>query len=87
MNALPTKEEIATQLRDLIEGRKTREEASAWASSFVCRDHPRVTDWTAWEALKTLGGADLQVDLDGRYLYHENDFRKWLDDLLGNPSG
>jgi hypothetical protein len=82
MNTIPTREDIAARLRDLIEGRQTKEEVSAWASTFVCDDdHPRISDRVAWETLKKLLIADAHADLD-HYLYGETDFRKWLDDLL-----
>jgi hypothetical protein len=59
---------------------------SAWATKFVCDEHPRISDWVAWNTLKSLVGADARADPD-EYIYHEVDFKKWQDDLLGNPSG
>lgn len=84
---LPSRTDIAIRLRHLIEGRQTRTEVSAWATTFVCGDHPPVSDWAAWEALKKLVGADLIADTAGQYLFHDVDFKKWLDDLLNDRSG
>jgi hypothetical protein len=81
MNAIPERKDIADQLYDLIAGRKTREEISAWATQYVAGDHPRVADMKAWEALKTLVGADVYADMEN-YLYGEADFKKWLEELL-----
>ncbi len=80
METLPTRQDIAAQLCELIAGRKTREEVSAWAVQYIRGDRPRVTDTAAWEALKTLGGADIRADLD-HYLYDEADFKKWAEEL------
>ena len=80
MKTLPTRQDIMEQLCQLIAGRKTREEVSAWAVQYICSDHPRVTDTVGWEALKTLGGADIRADLD-HYLYDEADFKKWMEEL------
>jgi hypothetical protein len=80
MNPIPKREDIANQLRDLIAGRKTRKEVSAWATQYVTGDYPRVTDMEAWEALKALVGADVYADMEN-YLFGEADFQKWLEEL------
>lgn len=84
---LPDRDEIASRIRDLIDGRQTRSDVSAWSAKFVCGDHPRVSDWVAWETLKKLVGADAIADLEGRHLYHDVDFKAWLDDLQNNRTG
>jgi hypothetical protein len=81
MTTIPTRQQIADQIRALVQGGKTRQEVSAWAIQFVTDEHRRVTDVGAWEMLKTLGGADMIVDLEGNYLYGPADFEKWLEEL------
>jgi hypothetical protein len=81
MDTIPTRKDIADQLRDLIEGRKTREEVSAWACKYALDDDLVISDRAVQRALMTLVGADARADLE-RYLYFEVDFKKWLDDLL-----
>jgi len=80
---MPTRHDVADQLRALIDGKKTREEVSAWATQYVVDDEVRITDKVTWRAIKTLVGADARADLDN-YVYADIDFRKWLDDVLND---
>jgi hypothetical protein len=81
MTTIPTRQQIADQIRALLQGSETRQAVSAWAIQFVTDEHHRVTDMAAWEMLKTLGGADMIVDLEGNHLYGPADFEKWLEEL------
>jgi hypothetical protein len=76
----PSREEIASVLRQLISGEKSRGEASEWASRWVCADDTRVTDKAVWEALTSLLGADL-ISTDRPYFYAVEDFAAWLKEL------
>jgi hypothetical protein len=75
----PMREAVAEKFRDLIAGRITREQASAWACTWVTRlediDDDRVRD-----GLVSLGMADL-ITTDRPYLYGPEDFEGWLRDL------
>lgn len=83
MTGLPTPEEIKTKIQNLIEGRETRSDVSAWATSFFSDDEddqgvqfdPRV-----WEVLTSLGAADL-IGIDRPYLFGVDDFKAWADEL------
>lgn len=80
---VPTRTELATVIKALIKGERTREDVADWASEYVVYDepiYPDVTDEVVWEMLNTLGGADL-ISLDRPYLYEVQDFLKWLDEL------
>lgn len=83
MNTIPTREHIIDRLRDLVAGRRTREDVSAWATNFLCNDHPRISDMIAWDVLTSVGGADLRFDTD-QYLYGNVDFNDWIEELLKN---
>lgn len=74
----PDRAEVRQRLLDLLSGRASREEISAWASAWVTQDAPDVEDLIVWNALRDLAGADLKVSpVD--YLHGENDFHEWLD--------
>jgi hypothetical protein len=77
---LPSRQEVAAKLQELIGGRCTREEAADWARQWVREDHLRVDDFGAWRVLKDLVAADLKT-IDRPYLYQEADFRAWLEEL------
>jgi hypothetical protein len=71
---------VEAQLRGLIEGRITRDDASAWAWQWVAAADPNVDDRVVWNALTNLVGADL-ISTDRPHLFMEIDFRAWLDEL------
>jgi hypothetical protein len=75
----PTRPEVAAVLRELIQGERTRQSASAWASTWLLGD-ARVGDPAVWEALELLGAADL-VSTDRPFLYDEEDFQASLGKL------
>ena len=76
----PSREAVAARLEALIRGDTSREELSGWATRWVVMDRPNVEDQRVWSALLALGGADMP-STDRKYLYHEADFRNWLDEL------
>lgn len=82
MNALtpPSRADVEAQLLGLIDGRITRDDATAWAMQWVAASDPEVDDQVVWEALNSLAGADA-VSTDRPYLFQEIDFQAWLDDL------
>ena len=75
----PTRPEVATVLRELINDECTRQSASAWACDWLLGD-ARVSDPVVWEALELLGAADL-ISTDRPFLYNDEDFRASLDKL------
>lgn len=85
---IPTREDVAAVLRSLIQGHKTREEVSAWATEYIVFDdpaiYPEVEDEAVWEALEALTGANL-ISTDRPYLYGAEDFQNWLDELISSP--
>jgi hypothetical protein len=80
MTTIPTRQDVADQLRALIAGTTTREEVSAWACKYALIDSLEIIDKVVSRALATLVMADAVPDMEN-YLYHEVDFRKWLEDL------
>jgi len=78
--APPSRAEVEEQLLGLIEGRISRDDATAWAMQWVAASDDGVHDAIIWEALNNLAGADA-VSTDRPYLFAEVDFRAWLDEL------
>ena len=78
--APPSRADVEAELLRLIDGRTTRDEATAWAMQWVAASDPGVDDEVVWNALNNLAGADA-VSTDGPYLFQEIDFRAWLDEL------
>ena len=81
MTPIPTRQDVADQLRALIAGTKTREEVSVWACQYAMDDNLEIPDEVLSRALKTLVLADAVADMKS-YLYGEADFREWLDELM-----
>jgi len=82
---LPARSEVVERLAALVDGRSSPDEASRWASAWLLADQipgaaVRVVDGPAWEAIKLMAGADLQVE-PGSYLHGTDDFRAWLGKL------
>lgn len=74
----PNRAAVRERLLDLLAGRASREEVSAWASTWVRQQDPVVEDHVVWQALRDLSGADLKVSpVD--YFHGEGDFHEWLD--------
>jgi hypothetical protein len=81
----PSREEVERKLLDLIEGRITREEASAWASPWVTADEPGIDDEAVWDAVGALWAADGPT-IDRPYLFGREDFEAWLTEFRERTS-
>jgi len=86
---LPARSEILSKVAALTDGSISPDEASNWAQRWLLADQTpgtevRIVDWPAWEAIKLLAGADLQVEA-GSYLHGRDDFRHWLKNLQAAP--
>ena len=76
----PSRKEVEAKLRELISGKRSRQEVADWASQWIRASEPRVGDPAVWKALTSLVGADM-LTTDRPYLYGEDDFRAWLEEL------
>jgi len=72
-NPLPTREAVVARLREARSSDSYREEAAAWAFSYLGDDDIDVNDHDVWRALILLGAADLPSS-DREYLYVDEDF-------------
>lgn len=83
---IPDRDDLVAELKRLISRRATREDVSVWARSWASADdsslHGLFEDEAVWDALETLGLADLPGDGEEHYLYSPADFENWLDELL-----
>ena len=77
----PTKEQIVKELEKILMQESTREEIADWAMGFIEDDGIEITDFSAWELLKTAGGIDV-IKRPEEYLYSHEDIRKWIADAL-----
>jgi hypothetical protein len=75
----PTRAEIRQILCDLIQERRTRDEVTDWAESWM-RDEIRFDDRPSWRAIIHLAGA-ISISIDRPYLYERADFEGWLAEL------
>ncbi len=76
---IPTRNEVATVLQGLVDGSRSRQSASTWASVWLLSD-ARISDSTVWDALQLLGAADL-MSFDRPFLYNDEDFLACLGTL------
>ena len=83
----PTRTEVAEKLRALLSGEITRTEASLWAHPWVTDLEPIDHDEIVWQALERLGGADLFGNEEGEFLYQDEDFQSWLDEVETGKGG
>ena len=83
---VPSRAEVAERLRELIRDPSTRAITADWASEYIVFDapqiYPPVDDPIVLEMLQRLSMAD-GPSTDRRYLYGEEDFVAWLEELLG----
>ena len=84
LQPIPSRDEIAAVLRNLIAGKITREDAHDWAAYWTVEHWDTLvpTDLTAWSALEVLSEADLMAG-PGRYELDETDLGKALASLKG----
>ena len=79
---VPTREEIAQKLQQLIADELTREAASNWASPWITQFHElKGLDRKVKDGLEVLAMADTPTT-DRPYLYGPQDFVAWLRELL-----
>ncbi|MDQ0271312.1 DNA-binding protein [Cytobacillus purgationiresistens] len=74
----PTREEIISKLKLILQGTISREEVADWASEYVMQDEPNITDDIIWELLQIVSGVDLKANPD-EYLHVEQDIKDWID--------
>ncbi len=85
---VPTFDDVAQKLRQLVAGEISRQQASEWASPWIVKytevqfDENRELDRKIKEALDRLTSADL-ISTDRPYLYGQSDFERWLGKLTG----
>lgn len=77
----PKKEEVIKELEKILLQESKREEIADWAMEFIEDDDLEITDFNAWELLKTAGGVDV-IKSPEEYLYSHEDIRKWIEDAL-----
>ena len=77
----PSRSEVTLWLHRLIAGDITRKEVDEWACQWVYADDPGVDDEVVWNVLTALCGADMP-STDREFLFGEEDFRAWLDELM-----
>ena len=80
MTTPPTRHEVAEQIQALIDGSKTREEVSLWASKYVLDDAVDIPNEVIARVLESLVGADIFADMEN-YLFGIEDFQAWLKEL------
>jgi hypothetical protein len=78
----PSRVQVRAVLQGLVEGRITPEQANNWACPWVMdgSSHPDRMDEAVWKGLQQLCGADMPASPD-EPLYHEVDFRAWLEEF------
>jgi hypothetical protein len=81
LKPLPTRDEIAKKLRELINGTIDRRQAADWAAQWITIfDKYERTDKKVTSAISCLAAADL-ITTDRPYLYGQSDFESWLEEL------
>lgn len=76
----PTKEEILSRFKLILQGRISREEVADWASEYVMQDSHDVTDETVWDLLLIACGVDLK-DSPDEYLHDEQNIKGWIKEF------
>lgn len=79
----PSRAEIRQMMCDLIAERRTRDEVTDWAESWM-RDDIQFDDDASWDAVILLSGA-VAISTDRPYLYDREDFERWLAELDAAP--
>lgn len=73
----PSIEEIIRKLKKVLMGELTREQVTNWAMFFIDNDELEISDFSAWEFLKDVGGLDV-IEAPDIYLYSFEDINKWI---------
>ena len=76
----PRRGQVASVVRDLIAGVRSRAEVTVWAMHWIAASNPGVDDPVVWRALGNLVGADAPTT-DRPSLFAESDFRAWLAEI------
>ena len=76
----PSLKDVERQLGDLLTGRQTRSEVSAWALRWLTAESSGVTDSLVRRSLERLGATELKTGAE-EFLYGEKDFHLWLDEV------
>jgi hypothetical protein len=83
---VPSRAELAERLREIIRNPAARAATAAWASEYIVFDapqlYPPIEDPMVSATLQRLSAADAP-STDRPYLYGEQDFLAWLEELLG----
>lgn len=75
----PSRSEVRQMMCDLITERRTRDEVTDWAESWM-RDDVQFDDDASWDPIILLSGA-VSISTDRPYLYEREDFERWLAEL------
>ena len=73
----PSRRDVEQVLRDLIHGKRSRSEVSAWATTWLERDTETDDDDVVYETLTKLESADSPTS-DREFLFLHEDFNDWL---------
>ncbi len=76
---LPSRKDVISILKKLIDKSISPEAASSWASSWLLRSDD-INDLKVLRAIESIAAADLP-STDRQYLYGRADFEKWLNEL------
>ena len=83
--SFPPRNLVEEKLIALLNDSISLKTAAAWAWPLVSEEHPRVTDFPAWDALKSIAACD-GAHSDGSYMYDKVSFRAWLEQLRAAPA-
>jgi hypothetical protein len=81
---LPSRDVTLKVLKDLADGKISREDAADWASEWVRQVDESdfdIDDEIVWDAIETLSGADMKT-IDRPYLFDSVDFRAWYEEFV-----
>jgi hypothetical protein len=79
--SVPTRDDVAQKIRQLIAGELSREAVANWAAPWIGKFHEIELDRKIKDALDSLAAADMPTS-DRPYLFEQVDFEAWLDELM-----
>jgi hypothetical protein len=82
---IPSREELAVVINELISGVRSREEISNWTFELSTNDSIEIEDEVVADTLDRLSAVDLKSDANS-YLYRVDDFRIWLDEVTSETT-
>ena len=75
----PKPAEITNRLKDVIDGKRTREEVGRWALEYIIHDADiEITDVNAWHELVSVSSID-EMTAPNVYLYSVEDIQEWIE--------